>query len=178
MNCVERLFLVSGQTYEGVCDLSVREIWGDVDPTLKDWVSTVGRGDLSLEWSAEWLLLNGADSFFQAQKGYAGEGWSDDWFVIGNVCGDPVFLDGASGEVAFAKHGVACWVKNVVSENLEQFCLVLNLWCDVFYVKYGGSILDESFEIVASFLSDVESGLLALGLGQNLVNNFMKLVSL
>jgi hypothetical protein len=71
------------------------------------------------------------DELQEAQAGYAGEGWFDDWLVIAteDELGDPIFADLGSSDlyVSTAMHGVGQWEPVRIADSFSGF--VASLRC-------------------------------------------------
>lgn len=127
--------------------------------SLVSWLARVGREDIHVDWSAEFLTIFGYRSVVGNQKGYGDQNlsgkssWNSNWVVVGNIHGDPVIFDLSSApcRVLFARHGQGRWTPRILAKSIATFESILDVWVNVYYLRFQKDILDGDYEVKASF---------------------------
>lgn len=95
--------------------------------------------ELELWWYAVPLVVFGTGTMLEAQRGYGGRTWSDDWFVFAQASGDPIFHRRATGDVATAIAGVGRWSPVVMAPDLASWERAMTAWMDLTFGDFGGT---------------------------------------
>jgi len=163
------------QCFAKILDSDVDSLSIDMDSLLDNWLNTIGSDGIALEWITEDLYIAGKNSISSFQEGYKGNDWSKNWIVIAKWIGDPIIYNIETKEVLTAMHGVGIWEPYAIAPSLKDFGLVLAIWCKLYCEKYNKLVLDDDFEILDSFLNDLQKEL-AKVLETKYVNGFLKLI--
>ncbi|KAA0079616.1 hypothetical protein CIW54_24130 [Paraburkholderia sp. T12-10] len=152
---------------------------------LWEWIASLNGADLPVPWTAEELVLYGTpQSIAQVQTGYSVDahgkslpGWQPEWFVIGQLSGDPVIAkaDDTSCSVLFARHGAGKWNPQELASTPVQFAKSIKAWCDLFVIEFGRKIYNDDFSVRADFLERLRQSLDML-LSEPQKETFMRMV--
>jgi len=146
-----------------------------IDDSLKEWLNQIGKLDISIDLSTEYLFIAGRNSIGIYQDGYSGVGWEESWIVIAKWIGDPIIYDTRTKEILTSMHGIGEWNSYVISPNLEKFDLILSSWCFL-YNKYNKQVFDENFEFLSDFIDELNNNLLQI-VEQKYVDGFLRLLT-
>jgi hypothetical protein len=136
-------------------------------PEVRGWLDDVGKVDVQIDWSAEWLTLYGTETLLDRQVGYSGpsdkrdQAWPVSWLVIGDVHADPIVFDTAHGSkrILFGRHGQGSWTLHPLAKNFRVLSDALTIWCNLYYREYHKTILDNDYELLCTFKDDLENAL-------------------
>lgn len=134
---------------------------------LTEWLNAVGKEDINIDWSAEYLTLYGIDSILERQRGYTDltgklkGNWQKNWIAIGDIHGDPIICDFSFSpcQVMYSRHGQGSWETRHLASSINIFSKSLTIWSETYFVKFNKKILDDDFEVLHSFTTTLSDAL-------------------
>jgi hypothetical protein len=152
-----------------------------IDDDLRKWLDTVGEYELNIEAVQGYLSISGWNTISRYQEGYLGKDWESSWIVFAQCFGaDPLIYNTDTKEILTAMHGCGVWEPYVISENFQQFDLMISKYC-LLSKKYDENIFDEDHEafsrsLLETFCKEVKEELLTVS-DRKYVNGFLEFLA-
>jgi hypothetical protein len=142
---------------------------------FNEWLVTIGVLSRTIDWTADFLTVYGANELDSRQLGYSsGDSWGDQWQVIGDIISNPIIYiqERSDYPIVFAFHGQGSWRPLPLARSFRELSDILDAWCYIYYVEFGGSILDSDFSVRIEVLEKVKQRLGAI-LDENCLTTFV-----